>query len=561
MTHAQALGQSRSARGGRWGAALALLAAFLVSSALIQRNVAAQTSGLPADLALLPPDAVMVGQLRFAQLWNGELGKSLRQHSGKMLKELMQEMEKKAGLTPQDIDRVTLALKLPSGIMGEPKPIVILTTTKAYSRDKILQGLAPNAKEVKHKGKGFFMSEKAEAGSEPAIAFVGDRMILLAEPAEMRAALDQPPGAVAKGPLGAALLKLAASKQALSAVTHIAPLLQQIPQDLPPEAEPFKPLFKAQFLTQSLDLDKSIRLEVGLQFARADEAQAGAKALNAALEMARGFLGQMGPELEKTVTKEVPELGKALQSALAGLKNLKAVQTGTMVRVALQINVNPVELIASLAPAVEKVRGAAGRMTSANNLKQIALAMHNYESTHGHFPTHAIYSKEGKPLLSWRVAILPFVEEDALYKQFKLDEPWDSPNNKKLLARMPKVYAPPEGRTTKEPYMTYYQVFTGPSAFFGGPKGQRLSQIRDGSSNTLLTVEAGEPVLWTKPEDVVVDPKKPLPKLGGLFPELPTFNVGFADGSVRALNRQIKEYILRALISPRGGEMINPNDF
>ncbi len=82
-----------------------------------------------------------------------------------------------------------------------------------------------------------------------------------------------------------------------------------------------------------------------------------------------------------------------------------------------------------------------------NNLKQIGLAMHNYESTFGTFPPAYIADKAtGKPLLSWRVAILPFLEQDALYKQFHLDEPWDSAHNKTLIARMPPVYRSPGRR-------------------------------------------------------------------------------------------------------------------
>src|SRR5262249_51556565 len=96
-----------------------------------------------------------------------------------------------------------------------------------------------------------------------------------------------------------------------------------------------------------------------------------------------------------------------------------------------------------LIPAVQKTREAASRMQNQNNLKEMALAMHNYHDVNGKFPPAAICDKQGKPLLSWRVAILPYVEQDNLYKQFKLDEPWDSEHNKKLIAQMPKVYALP----------------------------------------------------------------------------------------------------------------------
>src|SRR5207253_5726964 len=108
----------------------------------------------------------------------------------------------------------------------------------------------------------------------------------------------------------------------------------------------------------------------------------------------------------------------------------------------VEINVTEEVLLAAALPLAKKVTESAGREELTNNLKQIAIAFHNYASAHrDHFPAAAIYSKDGKPLLSWRVALLPYLEQDNLYKQFKLDEPWDSEHNKKLIARMPKVFA------------------------------------------------------------------------------------------------------------------------
>jgi RNA polymerase sigma factor (sigma-70 family) len=101
--------------------------------------------------------------------------------------------------------------------------------------------------------------------------------------------------------------------------------------------------------------------------------------------------------------------------------------------------------VAATVPSVqaEPMDPAASERQVRNNLKQIGLAMHTYREAHGRFPAPAILGKDGKPLLSWRVAILPYIVEDGLYQSFKLDEPWDSPHNKRLLERMPGLYAPP----------------------------------------------------------------------------------------------------------------------
>jgi RNA polymerase sigma factor (sigma-70 family) len=199
----------------------------------------------------------------------------------------------------------------------------------------------------------------------------------------------------------------------------------------------------------------------------------------------------------------------------------------------------------------------ADKTRSQNNLKQIAIALHNYHDTLKTFPAHAIYSKDGKPLLSWRVAILPFIEQDALYGAFRLDEPWDSEHNKKLLARMPETYAPP-GIKTKKVHTTLYRVFVGPGTAFEDKKGHKITEFIDGTSNTLLVVEAGEAVPWTKPEELPYDANKALPKLGGIFGG--DFNILLADGSVRFVRRGFVERAFRDIVTRNGGEMASPDD-
>lgn len=197
------------------------------------------------------------------------------------------------------------------------------------------------------------------------------------------------------------------------------------------------------------------------------------------------------------------------------------------------------------------------RMTSMNNLKQIALAMHNYHDAYNGLPAQAIYSKDGKPLLSWRVAILPFIEQDNLYRQFKLNEPWDSAHNKKLLSKMPAVYAPP-GIKTKEKYTTFYRVFAGPGTVFEGKKCVTLRDIKDGTSNTILVVEAGQAVPWTKPDELPFDAKKKnLLGLGGIFGG--NFNMALADGSVHYVAADFDKDIFRAMITRSGGEVVDIN--
>jgi RNA polymerase sigma factor (sigma-70 family) len=205
-------------------------------------------------------------------------------------------------------------------------------------------------------------------------------------------------------------------------------------------------------------------------------------------------------------------------------------------------------------PPAREQQQEANRIRSMNNLKQIGLAMHNYMDVSGHFPAPAIYSKTGKALLSWRVAILPYLEQDALYRQFHLDEPWDSPHNKRLLGEMPRVYAVPDNMNWIVSPETNYQVFVGPGAGFEKRKGMRIGDLTDGMSNTILAIEASTSVPWTKPEDLEYEPEGPLPELGGMFPQV--FPALMFDGSVHTFPKKINEGILRALITRAGGEVV-----
>jgi RNA polymerase sigma factor (sigma-70 family) len=201
------------------------------------------------------------------------------------------------------------------------------------------------------------------------------------------------------------------------------------------------------------------------------------------------------------------------------------------------IAVPPVAAEAPPDPAVvrERIR---------NNMKQVGLAMHNYREAHGRFPAPAIRAPDGKPLLSWRVAILPYLVHDNLYQSFKLDEPWDSPHNKPLIGRMPQVFAPP-GQAAGG--LTNVRVFVGEGTPFEGGQGPRWEDFPDGLEQTILTVGADEAVPWTKPEELPYAPDKPLPALGG--GQGGSFPVMTADGRVRFIASEFDEALLRRTIT------------
>jgi hypothetical protein len=195
---------------------------------------------------------------------------------------------------------------------------------------------------------------------------------------------------------------------------------------------------------------------------------------------------------------------------------------------------------------------------SVNNLKQIGIALHAYHDAYGFLPNNTgVAGQAGKPAASWRVHLLPFLEEEALYKQYNFDEAWDSEANKKLIEKLPKIYAPIRVKT-KEKGLTFYRGFDGPDTAFEAGKKLRMVGFADGLSNTVGVVEAGEPVVWTKPEDIKFDAKKGLPELGGLFNG--DFHVVLMDGSVaKATGKKVNADQFKLMVTRSDGMAVNPD--
>ncbi|HLJ93709.1 MAG TPA: DUF1559 domain-containing protein [Gemmataceae bacterium] len=497
-----------------------------------------------ADLERVPADAALLISVRVAELWNSEPIKAMRQQQGRELAEGAKAFEKEIGVTPGDMERVSIVMSDFHALV----PLIFVTTVQPFDRAKIMSTALTGVKPARQKEQIYFVSDKNQA-----IVFLSDRTYLISSADAVRAYLDRP--AAREGALSPAL-QLAGQDHQIVGCLNVSAFAQQNGGKLPPQLEAFKDLLKARTAIGILDLGQNNKLDLRLNFADESEAKRAEKPLQAAIDLARVGLALAGQQ-----TAPQPG-GPGLQSMLKlvndALQTAKIAQKGADLQVTVRIQADVPVVVATVVSGVQQVRQSANRMQSINDLKQIALAMHNYQDSYGHFPAQAIYSKDGKPLLSWRVSLLPFLDQDALYKQFKLDEAWDSPHNQRLLAQMPKVFADPNlpsGET-----VTVFEGFVGPGAVFEGTKGLRLpADFPDGTSNTIMLVEAANPVPWTKPEDLPYDPNKPLPKLGGHASG--GFSAAFCDGSVRFLRQNIKESILRALITRNGGEVIDPKSY
>jgi Protein of unknown function (DUF1559) len=192
------------------------------------------------------------------------------------------------------------------------------------------------------------------------------------------------------------------------------------------------------------------------------------------------------------------------------------------------------------------------RTQSEQKLSQLAKAMHIFHSDHQWFPYAKSGAGRGKGQLSWRVAILPALGQLGFYNRFKLDEPWDSPHNKRILddEGMPDVFAAPNYNPGEEK-KTYYQIITGPKTLWPNDNARPRLPLPNGTSTTILIVEAKTPVYWTQPEDVVFDGNN-IPPLGGVFAG--NFHAAMGDASVRFVQRgEVSNDAILAMIAGGGG--------
>jgi hypothetical protein len=463
---------------------------------------------------------------------------------------------------------------------------VILATARPYSPQQLQAALEKRGlKAQQFQGRKYFGPAR---GSGETVCPCNDRIVVFSRREEwLREWIDRIPTRDAPGPLRPALDEAAAGRHHLVVgVVPVASVRDQLVRHL---QQPFRGLRPEHRLTQPdprpLAEVRTVTLTANLK-SRADGATtdtleadlrvtypsstAGARG-HKALVALRDFLAGVfklqasGADLEGGPPPVIAqELALALRSA-------RLEQVVTEGRVALKVEWSPAWVPAVVAArkqnheradAARKQNEARRKQwhaqgTSENNLKSIALAMYNYHRGHKHLPPAALTDKAGKKLLSWRVLILPelaFVEgqpdlKDKLYKQFKLDEPWDSHHNLKLLDKMPKVYAPPLVPAGWKPGTTYYQVFTGEQTLFPDGRQTRLEDF-DGTAKTLLVVEAFQAVPWTKPVDLPWGPDQPLPMLGGIFQD--GFQAAFVNGAAtQYFPRKFPPEQLRALILPR----------
>lgn len=549
-----------------YGPVAALLAAFTLS--------VPHAPAQDADFALVHPNAAGFVHVRLAEIWRNESMANVRMILEKAGPKALAALDQQFTPKPSSAERITAVFLAPEPGMSDPQFVVALRFSEPFDPDTVQKLILPNAVKKAVGTRSIF----TEPQKEDALYIPDNKTLVFSTTATLESYLRWAPKT--DGGLSPALKLAREGKSPLVAAVNIAalPIPPGAKAQVPPD---FQPLLKTRLAILTMDFADKATLTLKTTYDTDTAAAAAETALKKAAQMGRAALAMPKTEAEKTLYGKAPkegargleELPEAIGSVFALgaiayadelLANLPVKQDGSALTAQVTLPAWTTQYFGMgglsaglLLSAVQAVREAAARTQSMNNLKMIGLAMHNYHDVRRHFPPQAITDKNGKKLLSWRVAILPYLEQDALYRQFKLDEPWDSEHNLKLSKILPKVYADP--RVPAPPGMTYYKVFTGKgTAFPNDGKGLPLTKITDGSSNTIMAVAAGDPVLWTKPDDIPFDADKPLPDLSQPFQFVLAL---FCDGSVRALDvKSIKPDMLKAAITAAGGEIVNLNE-
>jgi hypothetical protein len=219
------------------------------------------------------------------------------------------------------------------------------------------------------------------------------------------------------------------------------------------------------------------------------------------------------------------------------------------------------KLSAQIKTSITVVQDIQTRTKSKNNLKQLILAVHNYHDINNAIPPAFTVDANGKPLHSWRVLILPYIEEYAMYKNIRLNESWDSEYNKQFHDKMPAIYRSPTDQSGQKRDTVYCAIVGKDTVFKEDGKKITFNHVTDGTSNTIIFVERQTPVCWMKPEDITQeDAFKGINKGGdkGIKAIQGIMNAAFLDGSVRFLHeKKINEKVLKAYITISGGELID----
>lgn len=324
--------------------------------------------------------------------------------------------------------------------------------------------------------------------------------------------------------------------------------IPQLPETTPPPVIQLVDAVRGKIGGAGISLSAGSDLQLTISSSLTEESSDAATGLTTTIEFAK----QMAPF---AMASAPPAFQPVLQRMV---ESLSTSSEATTLKVTAEVPfelINVIQSDPSILGPIAAARSAADRTQTKNNLKQVALAMHNFHDTNQHFPAadgNGLAGTDAKGL-SWRVHLLPYLEQQALYDQFHFDEPWDSEHNMSLLPLMPVMF---KVTGVEEPGMTTMHIFTGNKTAFPEGKAPSMRDILDGTSNTIMAVIAGPETAqpWTKPGGLLFDEQDPLTALGTIGEVL---NLVLMDGSAFSMPTPLDPSTIRLMIQPADATPVN----
>lgn len=525
----------------------ALVCLLLTGSAQLQAQDKVPEKREPFRLDVVPEEALAVIAFRPAQLLSEPTLKPIREL-------LLKDMERSPdmaflGLKPMDVKSVTVIyLFLEPGETGRvPFKTVFLVETIDELKQAQMKQLFSKSELVKADFQGKTLLTK-DSKNRDTLVFLDQNSFLISDKTSgVKTILDQLQNrdnrVWTKRLTGVSTTSVAAGINMQALRTRLGEALIQPMTNRIPAWPLIAPIWEnTEIATLGVTLQKDLSLK--LIFDQKNNSEQLKQSLDALLLLGKNMIRQFQAtrgNLDRPLRPNEESYLKRLENAFTEAQVTQNDSRVTFSSVFKQDLLN--QMVDLTIPAIHHARTAARRARSKNNIKQILLALHNYHERYNHFPPAVVLGPDGKTPHSWRVELLPYLDQQALYDQYRMNEPWDSEHNLKIAETVVPVFSHP---SSSKPANTGYFVVVGDGTAFGSKEGVSFKEITGGTTQTIAIVEAKRDIPWTKPEDIAYDGKK-LPKFGGYYQG--GSQVGMCDGSVKFISEFLDDDTLKTLLS------------
>ncbi len=437
----------------------------------------------------------------------------------------------------QQVDQIIHATALPAdfnvGRQDQPYNVMVLKTTvdNTLGFDIVTRDVANT---LEHKGEKYYRLKKRLGGYEYAYIANKTTIVWAASKNSIERSIEAGP----EGPKAAKWFKpwSAFSKKHVSLALNVKPIVFGgfFPANL-------GALKAAKMFVAGAEVGKTTKAKAHIVCSNRADAVAAQKAIEQGLLMALQAMEMQKESLKRSGDELAYDLGKQLIDAT----RVETVANEVQIEASIKIDFD------AILPMLTSAYAASLRNHSANNLRQIAISFHNYHDAHKKLPASVMVHESGKKY-SWRIAILPYIGEKEMYDSYDFDQEWNSLHNREVTSRMPDFFR--SDIDDKDSTNSSWFMLTGTEGISDGQGSMTLEELAnaDGTSATILAVEAKRNVHWAKPEDIQVNPGGRFPKLGGFHKG--GFNAAMGDASVRFVNENADAKLLWGLFTASGNE-------